>query len=325
MTWSRWLVSVTAVAGCGGSQSALAPAGRESARLAELFWWMTGASVVIWGVVVALTIYASFAKRPPRSARTARLLIVAGGFLAPTVVLTGVLAYGLALLPSFLAPAPDGSLEIHVAGEQWWWRVRYHRHAAPAVELANEIRLPVGEPVELVLESDNVIHSFWIPSLGGKMDMIPGRRTRLKLQPTQTGTFRGVCAEYCGASHAFMAFSVVVEARPAFEGWLARQAEAAGPADDPGAVRGRDLFRGNGCGACHAIRGTAARGVVGPDLTHVGGRASLAAGRLTNDIEGFRRWLTEADTLKPKTHMPVFRMLAPDELGALAAYLESLQ
>src|SRR5688500_9059895 len=163
-------------------QSALAPASVQAERLADLFWWMTGGSVVIWAVVMALVFHATRARPRPQSARTAKTLIVTGGFLIPALVLGGLLTYGLAMMPAFLEPAPQGSLEILVTGEQWWWRVRYQPDTRP-VDLANEIRLPVGEPVEFLLESDNVIHSFWIPSLGGKRDMIPGRRTRLKLQP----------------------------------------------------------------------------------------------------------------------------------------------
>ena len=174
-------------------------------------------------------------------------------------------------------------------------------------------------------QATDVIHSFWIPSIGGKMDMIPGRKTRLALEPTKAGFFRGACAEYCGASHALMQFAVVVEERQAFEGWLARQASRAAPASDPVAQLGQRVFLENGCGACHAVRGTPADGVVGPDLTHVGSRAWLGAGVLGNEPRDFRRWVAETERVKPSVHMPAFGMLPDEQLDALALFLESLE
>jgi cytochrome c oxidase subunit II len=313
------------LAACGGPQSALAPAGQEAERIATLFWWMTGGAAVVWLAVVALGWYAVRARLEAQGHRWASFWIIGGGAVVPTVVLAALLAYGLALLPDLVAPAPPGSLRVSVSGEQWWWRVRYEGTDGQAIELANEIRLPVGERVEFQLESGNVIHAFWIPSLGGKVDMIPGRRTRLSLQPTVTGRFRGVCAEYCGASHALMGFPVVVAEREEFGRWLAKQAEPARPAATALAARGQESFLANGCGACHAVRGTPARGVVGPDLTHVGGRLSLGAGTLPNEPEELVRWLARTDHLKPAVRMPAFGMLPPDELRALAAYLQGLE
>lgn len=286
---------------------------------------MAAGSLVVWIAVVGLTVYAVWFGRRTRSERAARWLVVGGGVALPTAVLTGLLAYGLSLLPQTLAPAPPGSLTLQVTGHQWWWRVRYPREGHAPIELANEIRLPVGEPVEFQLDSADVIHSFWIPALGGKMDMIPGRRTRLQLRATRTGTFRGVCAEYCGTSHALMAFMVVVQERADFDRWLAQQAETATVPADPDAARGAELFLANGCGACHAVRGTPADGVIGPDLTHVGSRLSLGAATLTNVPSGLRRWLARTGAVKPGVHMPAFGMLAAADLDALAAYLEGLR
>ena len=193
------------------------------------------------------------------------------------------------------------------------------------MELANEIRLPLGEPVEFELDSPDVIHSFWIPSLGGKMDMIPGRRTRLVLHPTRTGTFRGACAEYCGTSHALMAFPVVVMEQAEFAQWLNQQRRPAGRPPDDLARQGEESFFLNGCSACHAIAGTDARGLVGPDLTHVGSRLTLGAGIIPNGRDGLIRWIQHTNQVKPGVRMPHFGMLPPAELNALAAYLESLQ
>jgi cytochrome c oxidase subunit II len=185
---------------------------------------MTITGTVIWIAVIALTIWAVGAAADAHNQRRSNLLIIGCGAIFPSVALAGLLVYGLAPIPALLAPAPEGSLKIVVAGEQWWWRVRYQVSTDEPVVLANEIRLPLGEPVEFQLESPDVIHSFWIPSLGGKIDMIPGRVTRLALTPTKTGVFRGACAEYCGTSHALMSFDVVVHEKADFARWLANQA-----------------------------------------------------------------------------------------------------
>lgn len=300
-------------------------AGRSADQIARLWWGMAIGTVVVFGVMVALTLMAQRSKPPQDTARITRTYIIGGGIVFPVVVLTGLLVYGLALMPDILGPAPPGSLRIHVVGEQWWWRVRYLDTDGQPVELANEIRLPVGEPVEFTLESPDVIHAFWIPSLGGKMDMIPGRRTRLRLDASRTGTFRGVCAEYCGDSHALMAFDVVVMPKEEFIRWLEDQRRPAAPPTDELALRGQTAFFANGCSACHVIAGTEARGVVGPDLTHVGGRLSLGAGTLPNDRDSFVRWIAETGKVKPGVLMPHFGMLPAEELQGMAAYLESLK
>jgi cytochrome c oxidase subunit 2 len=218
----------------------------------------------------------------------------------------------------------EGALVIQVTAKQWWWRFEYVTPAG-RVETANELRLPAGERVELQLSSPDVIHSFWVPSLAGKMDAIPGRLTRIALEPTQTGTFRGTCAEYCGASHALMAFSVVVVAPRDFDVWMEAQARTGAMPIDPLQARGAAAFLANGCSACHTIRGTSAAGRIGPDLTHVGSRTRIAAETLPNAAESLIRWIRETDRLKPGVHMPPFRTLATDELSALAAYLSNLQ
>ncbi|HEU4520738.1 MAG TPA: cytochrome c oxidase subunit II [Thermoanaerobaculia bacterium] len=317
-------VLVLLLIGCSGTQSALSPKGRGAEEMATLFWWMSAGAVVVWAAVLALVVYA-VRVHPDRGRRRTALMIVGGGAVVPTVVLTGLLVYGLSIMPPLLASVPDGTMRIFVRGEQWWWRVRYLPADGRYVDLANEIRLPVGEPVEFHLDSPDVIHSFWIPSLGGKMDMIPGRRTRLVLHPTKTGTFRGACAEYCGTSHALMAFPVVVMEKEAFARWLDDQRAPAGEPLAAEATRGRDAFFANGCPACHAVRGTSARGVVGPDLTHVGSRLTVGAGIVPNDRDGFALWLARTEAVKPAVHMPSFGMLPRGELTALAAYLESLQ
>lgn len=317
--------SVFVPVGCSGVQSALEPAGREAERIAALFWWMVAGAVVVWLGVLALAFYCMQARPESFSRRRQQLVIVGGGAVVPTVVLGTLLAFGLGMLPSLVAPAPAGSLKIVVAGEMWWWRVRYEQPGGEPVVLANEIHLPVGEPVEFQLESDNVIHSFWIPPLAGKMDMIPGRTTRLAMTPTRTGTFRGVCAEYCGSSHALMKFDVVVEEKDEFNRWLAHQAQPAESPTEPLARRGQESFLANGCSACHVVRGTPAAGVIGPDLTHVGSRLSIAAATLPGEPDHFRRWIAFTEDVKPGSHMPRFAMLPQEELQALAVYLKGLK
>lgn len=282
-------------------------------------------ALVIWAGVVALGIYAVRTQPRAEERRRATLMIVGGGAVFPTVVLTALLIYGLWMLPPLVARAPEGSLRVSVAGEQWWWRVRYLLPGGEAIETANEIRLPVDEPVEFVLESSNVIHSFWIPSLGGKRDMIPGRVTHLTLNPTKTGVFRGACAEYCGTAHALMSFYVTVSEKAEFAEWLDAQARVAETPASALVLRGQEQFLANGCGACHSVRGTSATGVVGPDLTHIGSRLSIGAGILTNNPLTLERWISHPNEIKPGVHMPAFEMLPKAELEAIAVYLESLK
>lgn len=330
-----------ATSACAGPQSALETAGPAAETLATLWWWMAAGAVVIWVVVVGLAVWAVRISPEAHDEGRARLLIVGGGAVFPTVVLTGLLVYGLRLMPDLLEPGPEDGLRIEVTGEQWWWRVRYHppedTEPATAAEAArppwpggpvvsaNEIRMPVGERVEFRLDSPDVIHSLWIPALGGKMDMIPGRVNRIALEADRTGTFRGTCAEYCGASHALMSFQVVVMEPEDFRVWLGEQAAPAAEPGEADARRGEEVFLSVGCGACHTVRGTPADGVVGPDLTHVGSRLTVGAGILPNDREGFYRWVGWTDEVKPRVHMPAFGMLPEEELRALAAYLDGLR
>lgn len=309
--------------GCDGPQSAVNVAGTDAHRIADLFSGMVIGGTVIWLLVIGLAVYATRVRRGEHDPKLATWLIIGGGAVFPTFVLAGLLLYGLSLMPKLRMP-PEPELSIAVSGEQWWWRVRYSTPRGQ-VELANEIRLPVGRRTEFRLSSPDVVHSFWIPSLGGKMDMIPGRETLLTLEPTRTGRFRGTCAEYCGASHAFMSFPVVVMEPEAFEKWLAQQAAEAHSPDNPLARRGRNAFLANGCGACHTVRGTEADGRVGPDLTHVGSRLTLGAGRLPNEAPSFARWIGTTETVKPGVHMPSFGMLPEEEIRAIASYLEQLE
>jgi cytochrome c oxidase subunit 2 len=306
----------------------LTPAGTEAETIAHLFWIMVVGAGVVWVAVLGIALYASL--RPgPHDRRTGRWLILGGGVIVPTTVLGALLVYGLLLMPQLREPAVPEGPYIAVSGEQWWWRVRYVGFGSDggddAVTLANEIRLPVGARVRLLLDSPDVIHSFWIPSLAGKVDMIPGRTTTLVLEPTHTGVFRGACAEYCGTAHAHMRFVAVVSERAEFDRWLRVQAAPARAPRTPEQQAGQQAFLRNGCGACHAVRGTPARGAVGPDLTHVGSRLELAAGTLPNDAAAFERWIAAAHAVKPGVLMPPFAALPEAQLQAMALYLDGLQ
>ncbi|WP_339749972.1 cytochrome c oxidase subunit II, partial [uncultured Rubinisphaera sp.] len=272
-----------------------------------------------------LAIYALSLNPVEHRRKQSAIWIIGGGAIAPTIILSVLLVYGLSLLPPLLAKPSEGTLQIEVEGRQWWWRVKYRQTEREPLELANEIRLPVGEPVEFILTSGDVVHSFWIPALGGKVDMLPGRTTRLTLEPTKIGTYRGVCAEYCGTSHALMNFSVVVLSKEDFEAWLNQQKSPAYQTNHELAIRGQEIFINSGCGACHSVRGTSADGIIGPDLTHVGSRNGLAADALPNDPESFRNWIAHTKTLKPDALMPEFQAYSEEELSALAKYLDNLE
>lgn len=306
-----------------GAQSIIEPAGSGAAQIAVLFWWMVAGALLVWLGVVVLAFIATREPRPD-DARRARRLIIGGGAVLPTLVLAALLVYALPLMPVLRAPATV-PLKIAVTGEQWWWRVRYLPPDGAPIELANELRLPRGERIELVLDSADVIHSLWVPSIGGKVDMIPGRTTRLVLEPTVTGRFRGQCAEFCGSSHALMAFFVEVMEPSAFDDWLRAQAAQAAAPQTPLARRGAQLFLQKGCGACHRVRGTAADGRFGPDLTHLGSRLSLAAGVLPNTPQALAQWMAHPGAIKPDVRMPPFDMLVDHERAAIAAYLHALQ
>jgi cytochrome c oxidase subunit 2 len=317
--------------------------GSAAALIHELTLALYAGCALIFVFVMALLLRAVF--QAPRTVNERRWLVV-GGLAFPGTVLALLLAYALAvghavgnfngqgMLRFLLDCISDGAralsspasrtLRIEVRAHQWWWEVNYFDGTQP-IALANELHLPAGRAAELLLVTDDVIHSFWVPSLAGKVDMIPGRRNRLLLKADAPGVHRGVCAEYCGGQHALMAMHVVVEAPPEFERWLARQARpAAEPADDFLAL-GRDAFLRADCAQCHTVRGVATSRGKGPDLTHVGSRIALGAGTLDNHVGTLGGWIAGTQALKPGSLMPETRALGGRELRALSAWLESLE
>ena len=292
------------------------PAGRDAEELTALTWFMFSGAVVVWAIVMGIVIYAVLGKKRPRTERFADNFILIGGVAFPTISLAVLLVYGLSLLPNWTSDqVPD--LRVNVRAEQYWWRLGYELPDGTVLETANELHLPRDATVEFVLTSTDVIHSFWIPALGGKMDAIPGRTNILRLTPTKVGTYRGVCAEFCGPSHTFMAFPVVVHEPAAYEVWLAEQRT---PAADGG-----EKFLAAGCGACHTVRGVTENGTVGPDLTHFGSRQSIGADTLANTRDNLIQWLNDPAQFKPGVGMPSYSSLPQADLAEIADYLMELR
>ncbi|MHA6298325.1 cytochrome c oxidase subunit II [Devosia sp. CAU 1758] len=324
----RWLLLtlLPVLAGCSAQQSALVPTGAEAERINVLFWIMTIGGAAILLLVIVLAALAILGGDALRQRLASESLINWLGIAFPVVVLSVLLIYGFVLLRAG-AVDREGSTDLRIAisGEQWWWRVTYHTADGQIVETANEIHLPVGQPVTLDLTTADVIHSFWAPSLAGKLDMIPGRTNQMTITATQPGITRGQCAEYCGGAHAFMSFHVVAHAPDEFEAWLAREAAPAAKPEGEVLANGHEQFLNAGCGGCHTVRGTPANGRIGPDLTHVGGRHSLAAATLPNTAEAIAAFIVNNQHIKPENRMPEYATFSEAQLRDLAAYLESLR
>jgi len=326
-------LSMAGIAGCEvrPDQSMLHPAGPAAAEIAWLWWMMCAAFTAAFVLVMVLLLDAIFRRTPgpvelevggrrgaaPPLGRTG--YIVAGGLVLPVVVLVPL--YLLSLKTSLSLRTPQSDVTIRVVGRMWWWEVRYPDHG---ITSANELYVPVGKPVRLELTSTDVIHSFWVPRLHGKRDMVPGIDTVFWIQADEPGTYRGQCAEYCGMQHANMAFHVIALPQDEFDAWLAARSDPrAAPADDV-AQRGHDVFMRTGCVQCHAVRGTQAAGNVGPDLSHFGDRRMIGAGMLPNTRGNVLGWLANPQAIKPGIKMPR-TYLSADDLTAVATYLESLK
>ncbi|MEO6320251.1 MAG: cytochrome c oxidase subunit II [Polaromonas sp.] len=308
-------------------QSVLSPATDAASTIASLSWLLfVGAALIFAGVMVLLAWAVS--RRSVRPVRPG-LLILGAGVVFPLAVLAGLFGYSHSRTPGWLEQPPDGALMVSITAHMWWWEVRYRDPASGQdVTLANELHLPVGRPVWLGLNSLDVIHSFWVPALAGKVDMVPGRVNHLLVQAGRPGVYRGQCAEYCGEQHARMALHVVARAPAEFDAWLAGQARpAAVPAgpDAPLLARGRQAFLAQRCNACHSVRGVAEESRLGPDLTHVGSRLYLGAGTLRNHQGNMAKWIAGTQAVKPGARMPSSSDMDSATLSALAAYLEQLQ
>jgi cytochrome c oxidase subunit 2 len=322
-------LTLCAATGCA-PQSTLWPAGPAAERIARLTWfllWLAAAVYLAVLIVLALALV-----RNRRRELTIDLtphgagFVAVGGAILPGLVLVTIFVVGTSIMGSFPTPTRARQMTIHVTGRQWWWQVQYdYPELQQRFTTANELHIPVGIPVEIVLTSADVIHSFWVPRLQGKLDVIPGDTNEIRLVASQPGTYRGQCAEFCGAQHAHMAITVVADPPAQFKEWATTQLAPARQPTDSFALLGQRLVVGGPCAVCHTVRGTSARGTVGPDLTHVGSRQSIAAGMMPNTLASLEGWIANAQALKPGVQMPPITQFTGTELRAVATYVSSLK
>ncbi len=317
------------LAGCSGWQSALDPRGPSAQDLHGLFWLFTITCTVIW-LAVMLVLLAALLRRPPATRGAAeaagrRSARVVGGAVAATVLIVGGLTFASYLATRAISSDQPEALVIRLRGYQWWWEVTYpHERPDQTLLTANEIHIPTGRPVRIELAAADVIHSFWVPNLTGKQDMIPGRSNSLVFTAEKPGTYRAQCAEFCGLQHAHMALHVVAEPPEAFERWRAAQLAEAPAPEGAEEEAGRRVLESKACAACHTVRGTEAAGNLGPDLTHVASRRFIAAGMLPTTRGSLAAWVADPQSIKPGNNMPMVSLTA-DELQAVSAYLTRLR
>jgi cytochrome c oxidase subunit 2 len=317
-----------------GLHNALDAAGPQSAHIAGL-WWFT---LALCGVVFVLVL-AAFAwalRRAPRADESTparsegpdskRVRLTIAGAVGISAIGLFALLVASVTTDRALAHLPvQDALHVEVVAHQWWWDIHYDdKDVSKMFGTANELHIPVGRPVIVTLKSDDVIHSFWVPSLHGKKDLIPGRTSTIELRADRAGTYRGQCAEFCGLQHAFMAFLVVATPSDEFEQWADAQRATPPESSDAAVVRGKELFLSGSCMLCHAVQGTDAAARKAPDLTHVASRATLAAGTLANTPENMSRWIADPQAIKPGVNMPAHPLPQAD-LAALVAYMETLR
>ena len=324
--------AILPLAACAGRQSALDPQGLQSDQIRQtLFIFLVVAAIVWVAVVIVLGVAMLRRKRAfdqplalhlPFEKFAARGVFALG--LATLVIVLGLSIVSYAGQRTVFAK-DENALKLKIIGHQWWWEVRYEADSPhQSFTTANEIRIPTGQPVKVELESADVIHSFWVPSLTGKMDLISGQKNELQFTAKNAGVYRGQCAEFCGLQHAHMAFAVLALPPDEFGRWREHEnANADGPSDQLGR-QGEQLFRAKGCALCHNIRGTLAGGQLGPDLTHVGSRTTIAAGTLPMSPAALGAWIADPQHIKPGNYMPKMP-LQSDELIAILHYLEQLK
>jgi cytochrome c oxidase subunit 2 len=326
------LILALPLASCSGWQSALDPQGPQAEALAGIIWLFTIVCTVVFVLVMlvlAIALMRRHASRPDPlvtdARREKRMLAVIGGAIGVTLLtvlaLTAVSYSG----QRFLFTKAQAAVNITLTGNQWWWDIQYDDPRPDRTFVtANEIYVPVGEPVLLKLRSNDVIHSFWVPSLAGKMDLIPGQDNELQFTAARPGTYRGQCAEFCGYQHAHMGLLVVAVPKAEFDAWRDAQLKPAETPSDPERKKGQDIFLSKPCFMCHAVRGTPAGGRTAPDLTHIGSRKYLAAATLPMTRGSLGAWMVDPQSIKPGAHMPTMN-LEPGEIEPLLSYLEGLK
>ena len=323
------ILTTVVLQACSGDypQSALHPSSDSATRLDDLFdqifWWAVGVFVVVEGVLVYTII--KFRERPdgPRPKEIhGHILMEIGWTLAPALILVAIAIPTVQTIFIIDRPTTDeDALVVEAIGRQWWWEFRYPELG---IVTANEAHVPVGRTVDLRLRTADVLHSFWIPRLAGKRDLVPGNENQLWFKPDSVGVFWGQCAEYCGTAHAWMGMRMIVDEPGDFEAWAEANAGGATPDATPQARAGQGVFMANACVSCHAVRGTQAVAQFGPDLTHFGSRLTIASGVLENNAENLRRWLDSTQHVKPGNLMPEVE-LTPEQIDQLVAYLGSLR
>jgi cytochrome c oxidase subunit 2 len=302
----------------------LAPAGEEARRIASLAWFLFIAGAIVFvAVMVAFALAIRTGGNTPQGVAEdrggRRFQLIAGG-VVPAVIVAVLFAVTLRAMWTPSPPPVSAVYDVELIGRQWWWEVRYPRLG---IVSANEIHILVRTRTRVTVRSNDVIHSFWVPRLHGKIDLVPGRTNVIWLDATQSGSYRGQCAEYCGLQHALMGLRVVAHDSGSYVAWLRRERPSPPPPPDTLTVAGMRVFE-RVCATCHAIRGTLATGARGPDLTHVASRAMLAAETLPNNRDNLTSWVANAERIKPGNGMPPMNLQAA-ELRAVVAYLESLR
>jgi cytochrome c oxidase subunit 2 len=310
-----------------GSQSALDAAGTSASALKQLIVLIVVVCALVWllvMLVLAWSLLRSHRNRgSPGNDWKARAVVAIA--VAATVFIIAALTIASFYTTRKIGPSSEAALTVTVRGQQWWWQFIYPGDGSDGgFQTANELHIPVGKDVKLRLESADVIHSFWVPSLAGKLDLIPGRTNELSLHAGRPGIYRGQCAEYCGLQHSHMAVLVIAEDEASYQRWLQGQQRERLPPRDAQLAAGEAAFISKPCAACHTIRGTSANGTTGPDLTHIGSRQTIAAGLLPNTRGSLAAWIVDPQTLKPGNNMPLVP-LSSEELKQVSAYLESLK
>lgn len=331
------------LAGCNSLQSSFDAHGRAADQISHMQWFMTVMFLVITVIMWLLFGYAFYRRRgdltehAPIDAGGGESWIAIGGIAIPLVVLSILFVWGLDLLRAFPIHGMHGAghqqtmahsmkPDILIVGHQWWWEIHYlNDDRSKQFITANELHLPLGKPMNIRLETRDVMHSFWVPALHGKVDLIPGMPNYLRLEASQLGEYQGECAEFCGAEHARMRILTVVQTPDEYEAWVSGQLQPAHePTADP-ALAGQKLFLAGPCSLCHMVRGTQALGTTAPDLTHLASRQMIAANYYKNNDAYLEAWITHAQSLKPGAEMPNITHFTGPELNNLVAYLRQLQ
>jgi cytochrome c oxidase subunit II len=323
------LAVAVGVGGCSSPNDMLDPQSPAAHDISTLFWWMTLAATIVFAGSLGFIVLAVLLRKREGAPvlgggeGRARTMVLLFGFVIPAIVLIAVftVANFAVAAKTDAPPLTAHTMRVDVVGRQWWWEIRYP--GSPAIT-ANEIHIPTRTNVVVVGTTADVIHSFWIPKLNRKIDLIPGQSNRVELRADRPGTYQGNCAEYCGMQHAHMRVEVIAQPRAAFQAWLKAQSAPARAPSGTQAARGKQVFDTNACASCHQIRGTSAKGRIGPDLTHVAGRRTLASLTIPNTRSELSAWIRNPQHIKPGVRMPGLNLSNAD-YSAIVAYLEGLK